>query len=154
MSQPRGGPGPATYVRQPYPYYIPSEEDSGISGFWEKYKVWIIAFAALAIGIGVYFWMKTKQDEAERNAKKQRLEDRLKADHYAEQRAQQLASIMVDKALKEKGVRHDIGDPGIQSDLGASHDWETNPKQRASPADVAIDSEINQIADPDEHEQE
>ena len=55
---------------------------------------------------------------------------------------------MLNTALKSRGVRHDIGDPGIQSGLGATTDWETNTNQKASPQGVAVNTKINQVAAP------
>lgn len=143
---------PVRYPQRPQAPYVyssaPPVPEFSEGNFWEKYKIWIIAFAAIAIGAGIYFWMKSKQDEAERVSKKERLQWRYKAQEYGEHRARELAQQLLSEELKKRGIRHDIGDPGIQSNLGATHDWETNPKQKASPEGAAVTTEINQVAAP------
>lgn len=151
MQQPRG-PRPAQYP-VPTAAYFPAAAPQGTEGtdadgFWENYKYWIVGAAAVSVGIGIYFYLKSKQDEADDDRKRGRLEDRMKAEQYAEKRAHQLAQVYLQDSMKQRGVRHDLGDPGIQSDLGASHDWEANTDQKASPAGVAVTSEITQIATP------
>ena len=143
------GPKPVFYYGTAGTAGTPGTADAGI---WEKYKVWIIVGASITISVGIYFWMKSKQDEVERESKRKRLEDRMRGEEYAERRAEQLAHVIVRKqlenGLKQKGVRHDLGDPGIQSDLGSTHDWETNPPQKASPQGIAKTTNINQVVAP------
>lgn len=152
MEQPPRGRGPrptSSYAPFAASYFPPPPVGAGGGDdFWEKYKYWIIGAAVVSASIAIYFYIKSKQDEAEDERKRERLEDRVKAEQYAEKRAQQLAHAYLQDNLEKRGIRHDIGDPGIQSDLGATHDWEANTEQKASPQGVAVTSEITQIATP------
>ena len=154
MQQSRGPRPAAQYPQAAYFPASPRGGDGGDGGdddgFWEKYKYWLVAAAAVSAAIGIYFYLKSKQDEADDDRKRGRLEDRMKAEQYAEKRAHQLAQVYLKDAMTQRGVRHDLGDPGIQSDLAASHDWEANTDQKASPGGVAVTSEITQIATPAE----
>ena len=145
----------ARAVRRPASSYtynpLPSEDTSvagSEEGVWEKYKLWILGGAAIAITVGVYFWMKSRQEESERKGMRERQETRLNAERYADEKGKYLAQQMLRKALGKRGVRHDLGDPGIQSGLGSTHDFETNIVQKASPEGMAVTTEINQMAAP------
>jgi hypothetical protein len=55
----------------------------------------------------------------------------LRAELYAERRAEVLAEERLEEYLRQPGVRSQLGDPGVENDLYASHDFETNTEQKA-----------------------
>jgi len=142
------------HLRRPFhqqPVYQPPPaggQQRDQSSFWDSYKVPIVVVGGLAIAAGVYFYMKKQQEGAELAAKRDRVRWRLRAEQYAEERASQLARAQLDRSMQAAGRRHDIGDPGIRSDMASSHDFETNVDQRPSPGGTAVTSHIQQQAAP------
>lgn len=121
-------------------------------GFFSKYKLWIVLIVALlAIG-GMYFWMKHRQDKQLRESEEKTQKLRMQAQKYISKQAREIQQLkenaqkQLDASKKRQGIRHDLGDPGVYSDLGSSHDFETNLEQKASPSGVAISTTINQTA--------
>lgn len=102
---------------------------------WFERNRWTIFVAVLGIAaaVSVFLWMKKQQDELELDEENLL----LKAELYAEKRAEEIASqrlaadAYLQKRRSETGVRHQVGTGGTENNLYAAHDWETNAEQMA-----------------------
>jgi len=118
-------------------------------GVLDSYKYWIIlAVVVLVIGGTIYYFYDQGQ-KRDKQMQEALADAHVRADAYARRRSDQMATdkakALLEEYKKQPGARHSMGDPGILPDLGSVSDWETNASQRASPADVAITTIVNQL---------
>ena len=131
--------------------------NSGEGGsFWgsSTFKIVVVVIAALAIAAGVFFYIRYRDGKTEEMMAERLASYRLGAENFARVRAKELAEGEFDRiaaergmgeALRSRGIRHDLGDPGVSGGLGASHSFETGIDEVASSAGYAVQSETAPI---------
>jgi len=145
-------PPPVSYVGPPAPRLrrpkVAPAPTAGVLA--EKAGTPMIYWAALGVvvvGAGstvflLYRRFKTKMDEAEEAG----TEMKVRAEEYARQRGADLARQQIQEYLRRnKGARHDVGDPGLVPDLACSSSFETPQKQRCAATGEAVTSSTNPI---------
>jgi len=108
--------------------------------YWAALGV-VVVGAGIAIFL-LYRRFKTKMDEAEEAG----TEMKVRAEEYARQRGADLARQQIQEYLRrQKGARHDVGDPGLVPDLACSSSFEVPQKQRCSATGEAMTSSTNPV---------
>jgi len=138
-SQPQAQPPRTIYVQQ-----TPATTDVAAS---KHQLIYWAALGIILVGSGVAIWLlykrfKTKIDEAEES----KVEYQVRAEEYARRKGVELARAQLESyMLANRGVRHDIGDPGILPDLACTSSFQTNERQRCDVTGQAVTTSTDPI---------
>lgn len=124
--------------------------------FLYQYRYWIILFVAVAVAFGIWYYMKTRNASYAEELGNMRREYRMRAEDFAHRRAKELAlqlmgeeqaarSELNSELRTRQGIRHDLGDPGLEPGLAATHDFETPEDERATSAGTSVPTEVDQL---------
>lgn len=106
----------------------------------------LLVLAGLGVAVGVYLYVRWREGKCEEAMRERTASYRAAAEQYARNEAKRLAHKELEDVLKRgRGVRHDLGDPGIAPGLAASHSFETGIDEIAISSGEAVQTETAAI---------